>query len=78
MESYDQEDSRRKEEEEEEEEEEEIVVRQAPSAKDKRKKKSKEPDLIEALEPGSHMKYERGRTIQNMMGPMGKLHNVLG
>src|SRR5438045_6506572 len=57
-----------------EEEEEEDVVQQAPplvKRKDKKKKKDEE------LEPTSDEKHERGKSIRNIMGPMGKLHNYV-
>src|SRR5438045_9742877 len=60
--------------EEEEEEKEEDVVKQAPplvKRKDKKKKKDEE------LEPTSDEKHERGKSIRNIMGPMGKLHNYV-
>src|SRR5438045_6130080 len=67
MDLYDKED-------EEQDEEEEDVVQQAPplvKRKDKKKKKDEE------LEPTSDEKHERGKSIRNIMGPMGKLHNYV-
>jgi hypothetical protein len=55
----------------EEEEDEEEPVRLVPQpamAKDKRKKKGEEPELSSA---------ERGKNIRDIMGPMGKLHNLV-
>jgi len=37
-------------------------------AKDKRKKKGEEPELLLA---------ERGKNIRDIMGPMGKLYNLI-
>src|SRR5438045_9614776 len=60
-------------EEEEEEEEEEVVQKAPPLVKRKDKKKKKD----EELEPTSDEKCERGKSIRNIMGPMGKLHNYV-
>jgi hypothetical protein len=66
MELYDKEGQNQ--EEEEDEEEPVRLVPQPAMAKDKRKKKGEEPELSSA---------ERGKNIRDIMGPMGKLHNLV-
>jgi hypothetical protein len=65
MDLYDKEDEKLEEDNEEEQDSKEEVVRQGP----KKKSKELEPSLDEKG------KKERGKTIQTIIGPIGKLHN---
>jgi hypothetical protein len=72
MDSYNKEDEKLEEDNKEEQDSEKEVVQQAPPlVKEKKKKKDKELELL-LDEKG---KRERGKTIQIIMRPMGKLHN---
>lgn len=74
MDSYDKEDEKGEEEEEDEQEDEEEIVQQASrSAMGKRKKKRGES----GPPSDEKRKKERGKTIRMIMGPLGKLHNLV-